>query len=331
MDSLRRVSLEVRAEISYTYWAASPKDQKPTLLLCHGCPDSASLWQDLITKHLLPAGYGVVAADLLGYGSSSKPTGVENYAMSNISADAVKILDNEHLEKVIVLGHDFGVYLASRICSYYPNKVSGLVTLGSAYIPPSPYPFNFEQARAMQEQYQGYCSIWYFPLFTSKNGYQVLDENAENMFTALHGGGSRMKGVCCNEGAMEKWLKQPANRDQPVLPYAKNPSFRAEWMDRLGRDSFRAPLDWYKAVDRSLDLELEKKVYEDGTHVVRAPYLFIAALNDPLAPKEAVQGPIAQGMVPDITLREVDGSHWCMLERPAEVGELLIAWLGEKF
>ena len=37
----------------------------------------------------------------------------------------------------------------------------------------------------MQEQYQGYCSIWYFPLFTSENGYKVIDENVENMFTAL--------------------------------------------------------------------------------------------------------------------------------------------------
>ena len=116
MDGLRKTSLEVKAGISYTYWTAQAKDQKPTLLLFHGCPDSASLWQDLIVKHLLPAGYGVIAPDLLGYGSSSKPTGVENYTMSAISADIVKILETEHLDKVIVLGHDFGVYLASRMC-----------------------------------------------------------------------------------------------------------------------------------------------------------------------------------------------------------------------
>jgi soluble epoxide hydrolase / lipid-phosphate phosphatase len=331
MDGLRKISLEVRAGISYTYWIAQPKDQKPTLLLFHGCPDSATLWQDLIAKHLLPAGYGVVAPDLLGYGSSSKPTGVENYTMSAIAADVVKILENEHLDKVIVLGHDFGAFLASRMCSYHPNKVSGLVTLGTAYIPPSPYPFNFEQIRAMQEQWQGYCSMWYFPLFTSETGYQLLDEQVENMFTALHGGGDRMKGICCFEGAMEKWLKQPANKDQPVLPYANSSNFRADWVDRLGRDGFRAPLDWYKAVVQSLDLELEKKVLEDGDHVVKAPYLFIAALNDPLSPKDAVQGPISQGMLPDVTLREVNGSHWCMLEKPQETGQLLVAWLHEKF
>lgn len=140
-----------------------------------------------------------------------------------------------------------------------------------------------------------------------------------------------MKDVCCNEGAMEKWLKQPGNEDQPVLPYAEKTGFRTEWVTRLGRDGFRAPLDWYKGVVRSLDLEHEQQVFEHGHHIVTAPYLFIAALKDPLAPKDAIQGPIAQGMVPDVTLREVDGSHWVMLEKPEETGETLTAWLREKF
>lgn len=96
--------------------------------------------------------------------------GVENYSMSSITKDLLAILDQEGLKKVIPLGHDFGAKLASKLCAFVPDRVSGLITLGTTYIPPSPYPFDFERVRALQEQYLGYCSIWYFPLFTTEQG-----------------------------------------------------------------------------------------------------------------------------------------------------------------
>lgn len=140
-----------------------------------------------------------------------------------------------------------------------------------------------------------------------------------------------MKEVCCYEGAMERWLKDPANSEKEVLPYAKGERFRKEWVERMKLNSFRAPLDWYKAVVQSLDLNAESDALQAGSHVVKAPYLFIAARHDPLAPVAAVQGPIAQGMLPDVTLEEVDASHWCMLERPAETGQAVMRWLSSKF
>ncbi|KAK4504002.1 hypothetical protein PRZ48_004917 [Zasmidium cellare] len=331
MDSLLKKTFKTAAGHEYTYWTAKAKDGKPTLLLLHGNPDSAALWTDLIINFLQPEGYSVIAPDLLGFGSSDKPEGVENYTMSSLSKDLLAILDNEGLKQVIPLGHDFGANLASKFAAFAPERVSGLVTLGTAYIPPSPYPFDFEQIRAMQEQYVGYCSIWYFPLFTSEEGYRVIDENVENMFTALHGGGERMKEVCCYEGAMEKWLREPSNVEKEVLPYAKDAQYRKEWIDRMEQNSFRAPLDWYKATSRSLDLQAESNALQAGNHIIKAPYLFVAALTDPLAPSAAVQGPIAQGTLPDVTLEEVDASHWCMHERPTEVGQAVVRWLSSKF
>lgn len=331
MDSLSRKTFKTAAVVKYTYWTSQAKDSKPTVLLLHGNPDTAALWSDLIKNHLLPGGYGVVAPDLIGFGSTDKPEGVANYSMSSISKALVALLDHEGLQQVIPLGHDFGANLASKMCAFAPGHVSGLVTLGTAYIPPSPYPFDFEQIRAMQEQYMGYCSIWYFPLFTSPEGYRLIDENVENMFTALHGGGERMKEVCCYEGAMERWLKDPSNVDKEVLPYAQSSSFRKEWVDRMKQESFRAPLDWYKATAQSLDTEAEGAALKAGHHIVKVPYLFVAATKDPLAPAAAVQEPIAQGMLPDVTLEEVEASHWCTLEKPREVGEAVVRWLTSKF
>ncbi|KAF2163664.1 hypothetical protein M409DRAFT_25852 [Zasmidium cellare ATCC 36951] len=331
MESLKKNNFKTPAGHTYTYWTSEAKGTKPTLLLLHGNPDCAALWTDLINHFLLPEGYGIIAPDLLGFGSTDKLKGIANYTMSSISNDLLAILDEEGLKQVIPLGHDFGANLASKFHAFAPERVCGLVTLGTTYLPPSPYPFDFEQIRGMQEQYVGYCSIWYFPLFTSEKGYRVIDENVENMFTALHGGGDRMKEVCCYEGAMENWLRKPSNVEKEVLPYARNDQFRQEWIDRMKQNSFRAPLDWYKATAQSLDFEAENDALKAGNHVVKVPYLFVAALKDPLAPSAAVQGPIAQGLLPDVTLEEVDASHWCMLERPAEVGQAVVRWLSSKF
>ena len=159
MDTIRRKQVAVAAELIYIYYVSPAKGDKPTLLLLHGCPDTASLWSDLITTHLVPAGYGVVAPDLIGYGGTDKPASLELYSFAMITSQVLSVLDNEHLRTVIVVGHDFGAALASKMWSYHPERIAGLITLGTAFIPPSPSPFDFQQVKTMLEQYQGYCSI----------------------------------------------------------------------------------------------------------------------------------------------------------------------------
>jgi soluble epoxide hydrolase/lipid-phosphate phosphatase len=329
MDTLERKQVAVSANLNYTYYVSQPKGDRPTLLLLHGCPDTASLWSDLITTHLVPAGYGVVAPDLIGYGDTDKPAPLELYSLALISSQVLSVLDHEHLRTVIVVGHDFGAALASKVYSYHPERVAGLITLGTAFIPPSPYPFDFEQVKAMLEQYQGYCSIWYFPLFTSGEGASVIDAHLDRMFTLLHGGGQRMKDVLCVEGGIEKWLAGTEIVD--VLPYAQEPGFREAWIGRLKKDSWTAPLNWYKATVANLSLDEDQAALAAGRHVVKVPYLFLGATEDPLAPTAAVQRLQAQGLLEDVTVKEVGAGHWCMLEKPREVGEAVVAWLGDTF
>ena len=57
MDTLNKKSLRVTRGFTYTYYSSPAKPGRPTLLLCHGWPDEAALWSDLITSHLAPHGY----------------------------------------------------------------------------------------------------------------------------------------------------------------------------------------------------------------------------------------------------------------------------------
>ncbi|KAK4569790.1 hypothetical protein LTR86_002759 [Recurvomyces mirabilis] len=318
MNSLERKSLMVDGGLKYVYHTSGSRNNSPTILLFHGCPDTASLWSNLISTHLLSAGYGILAPDLLGYGETDKPTELQHYGIPSICRQVLTILDHEKQDKAIVLGHDFGAMLASKLCTYHPDRVAGLITLGTAFIPPSPYPFNFEQVKAIQEQYQGYCSSWYFPLFTSDHGAAMIDSHLEQMFTVLHGGGPRMKEVLCVKGGIEKWLEDASNTETKVLPYAREPKFREAWISRLKRDGWTTPLMWYKAVVADLALEADKTALRSGWQKLKLPYLFVAANQDPLAPAAAAQGLQAMGLLSDMTVKEVESSHWCMLERPKE-------------
>jgi soluble epoxide hydrolase/lipid-phosphate phosphatase len=72
------------------------------------------------------AGYRVIAPDMLGYGSTDKPADVSAYTTKNLSHDLAAILDLVGVERAVVIGHDWGSFLASRFALWYPNRLLGL-------------------------------------------------------------------------------------------------------------------------------------------------------------------------------------------------------------
>ena len=90
-------------------------------------------------------------------------------------------------------------------------------------------------------------------------------------------------------------------------------------------------MNWDKATTANLSLDDDKSALATGRHVVKVPYLFLGATEDPLAPTAAVQGFQAQALLEDVTVTEVGARHWCMLEKPQEVGKAVVAWLGDTF
>ena len=114
MDASLYKSLTVSRGLTYTYYASPSSRGQPTLLLLHGFPSTAHDW-----RHVVPffkdRGYGLVVPDLLGHGDTAKPIDPALYVSSAMSKDFVDILDAEHVEKAIVVGHDWCV--SSPSCS----------------------------------------------------------------------------------------------------------------------------------------------------------------------------------------------------------------------
>lgn len=156
MDSLEKKTFEVSRGFTYTYCTSPARDALPTIMMFHGWPDTAELWEGVIIDYLKPAGYGVVAVDCLGYAGTSKPTDYKAYNHQHMSKDAMDILDHEKLDKIVSLGHDWGCALAQRLYNYHADRVIGLVMINVSLMEPTPEPFDLDKTIALTKQIFGY-------------------------------------------------------------------------------------------------------------------------------------------------------------------------------
>jgi pimeloyl-ACP methyl ester carboxylesterase len=104
-----------------------PSDGKAVLLL-HGFPDSAQLWRMQVPV-LANAGYRVIAPDLRGFGRSSKPQAVEEYALPLLVGDVIGLLDVLDAEQPAVVAHDWGAGVGWAMAAMLPDRVERLAAL----------------------------------------------------------------------------------------------------------------------------------------------------------------------------------------------------------
>lgn len=104
--------------------------QGPPLLLLHGAPQSLATWHKIAPR--LANNYTVVAADLRGYGDSSKPPNGENhvnYSKRAMALDGVEVMRHFGFEKFAVVGHDRGGRVAHRMALDHAGKVTKIAVI----------------------------------------------------------------------------------------------------------------------------------------------------------------------------------------------------------
>lgn len=97
----------------------------PEVLLLHGFPDSHRVWRHQM-QALADAGYRVIAPDLRGYGRTDAPADVHAYAVWHLR-DALDI------DKILLVGHDWGAVIAWQVCMHAPGRVERLVALSAGH------------------------------------------------------------------------------------------------------------------------------------------------------------------------------------------------------
>jgi len=80
---------------------------RPTILAIHGFPDNHHVW-DGVAQALAGRPYNFVAYDVRGAGESSSPAARSGYLFAQLIADIGAVIDSLGVERVHVLGHDWG-------------------------------------------------------------------------------------------------------------------------------------------------------------------------------------------------------------------------------
>ncbi len=102
----------------------------PPLLLLHGYPQTHIEWRSVAPQ--LAKTFTVVAADLRGYGDSSKPADGENhlnYSKRAMAQDQVELMASLGFQKFAVVGHDRGGRVAHRLALDHADRVTKLAIL----------------------------------------------------------------------------------------------------------------------------------------------------------------------------------------------------------
>jgi soluble epoxide hydrolase/lipid-phosphate phosphatase len=331
MDAFEKKTLKTSRGYTYTYYTADGDKSLPTLFFQHGWPDHAEMWKDVATS-LRSTKHPIIIPDLLGYNGTDKPTDPAEYGWDKMTKDLMEIIDTEKADKVISIGHDWGSACAARLYNYNPTRVVGIVLLNVAYTAPSRKPFSLDAVNAMTKQVFGYATFNYWYLLTAPDGPQVLKDNLDRLFHAMHGTTETMKEIFTGPGAMREYLTNGnGGKENELRPYAKAPGFKQAFIDRMSRDGFEGALCWYKAATENVHYEADKDLPE-SVDKVDVPLLFIGATDDVVCRAEAIYPPIQAGLLPMLEqAKMVDAAHWTPYEAPDEVASDIESWLKKHF
>lgn len=180
VGSVRGMQITV-GEMVYDARVSGPEDGRPVLLL-HGFPQNSRSW-DAVATLLADAGCRCIAPDQRGYSPGARPLAVEDYAMWPIVTDTVGMLDGLGLDRVDVVGHDWGANVGWMLASWHPERVRTLTAVSV------PHPLAYGWAfRHDPEQQQKATYIALFRLPGGKAEEVLLADGARRLRRMLDGG-----------------------------------------------------------------------------------------------------------------------------------------------
>lgn len=265
-----------------------PGEAKQQLALClHGFPEHAHAW-----RHQLPMlaglGYEVWAPNLRGYGNSSRPPDVADYAIEALLEDVAGLIDASGYREVTLIAHDWGGVIAWYFAMRKLRPLTKLVVLAA----PHPAPAMRALRSAAQLRKSWYVFFFQLPglpewfLRRSDPGALIRD-------TALY-----------PEHFRDEDLK--VFRDNTRRPGAA-----------------AAMINYYRAMLRGGGARRQQKL---GYPQIETPTLLVYGEEDLALGLETLRG--TEEFVADLTLRTLPRvSHWIQQDVPEIANAMIQAFL----
>lgn len=293
----------------------------PLVVMCHGFPESWYSW-----RHQLPAlaaaGFRAIAPDQRGYGQTDAPQSIESYNMMNLVGDIVGLVNSLNASDVAIVGHDWGAPVAWHCALLRPDLFRACGLLSVPY-----FPRGSVLPSAMWKAIEGEDK-WFYVHYFQEPGKAEADFEADvrkTMRKVLVG----LSGDAPSGGRFEHLFP----RDKRPLDMIGEPDKLPAWLTEADVDffagefqraGFRGGLNWY----RNGDLNWELTGFLDGAKL-RQPSIFAAGERDVVLRMLPNAVALTDSSMPACRSKTVipGAGHWIQQERPAEINELLIAFL----
>ncbi|MEO1014181.1 MAG: alpha/beta hydrolase [Pseudomonadota bacterium] len=312
------VSSHEGEEITLSLYEAGAGEGRPTVVLVHGWPELAYSWKNQINP-LADAGYHVIAPDLRGFGGSDNPKEKERYTIHHMVGDLRGLLDACGVDKAVFVGHDWGGFLVWPMAQLNPTRVAGVIGVCTPHKAPPPVPplqilekrftanhyfIRFQPVGPAEEKFTGHEEKFFRMMFRGPAPRAIWPKLVPGVYDIF----SMFDRFTDSHGA------------QLVLP----PEELAVYVDAYKKSGFHGGINLYRNVDGNYHL------MKDVDPVVPHPAFMISAELDLFLPPETTEG--MEEIVPNLDRAMIEGcGHWVMWERPDELNQLMIDWLGRQF
>jgi pimeloyl-ACP methyl ester carboxylesterase len=177
----------MRLDVNGTGIEVEDRGDGTPVLLIHGWPDTHAMWNRQ-TEALNAAGYRTIAPDLRGFGASDKPPAVEQYALPVLFGDLLGVVDQLGIERIHVVGHDWGAALAWALGFLVPDRLLTLSVLSVGH-PAAFFGAGMEQRERswymLLFQFEGVAEQWLtrnnWANFRAWSGHPAADEVAARL------------------------------------------------------------------------------------------------------------------------------------------------------
>ncbi len=300
----------------------------PPILFLHGFPELAFSWRHQFPA-LSEAGFHVLAPDQRGYGKSESPVGIAAYHMTELVADLMGLLDARGIEKAIFCGHDWGSLVLWSLPFYAQERLAGLISLNVPFLARrSVDPVSMMNARFGENNYINFFQTPEIP-------EQLLEADIEKTFRFFmrrrkDRNGPEQRDTLAgssNNNFMDMLSVDEANLPGKGLLNADELKYYAE---HFAVNGFNGPLNWYRNFVPNWQHMEQFQQRDAEPPLITLPVLMILAENDPVLPPALAAG--MEQFCPDMTTHLVKNcGHWTQQEKPAEVNQVIINWLGKNF
>src|SRR5262249_12225392 len=225
-------------------------------------------------------------------------------------------------EQFIVVGHDWGAPVAWHTALLHPQRVRAVAGLSVPYVR--------GRIGAMTRQENFGDNFWYMVYFqqpgVAEAEFEADSRRSLRMIYFTISGDIDVEKRPGRKPSTAKFLD--GWTDPERLPEWLTEEDLDYYVAQYERSGFRGPLNWYRNIDRNLELTPQLEASE--TAKIEQPSFFIAGTKDPVLQFAGGRG--VKQM--DKWLADLRGKvfiegvgHWTPMERPAEVNEALIGFL----